>query len=47
MEGDVVHLPKTREVYASRVGEISELSELAEEALVITLLELLARQLLG
>lgn len=48
MERDMVFLPKTREVYASRVGrKVHELTELTEEAPLVTALILLGRQLIG
>ena len=48
MERDMVFLPKTREVYASRVRKrINELSELTEEAPLVTALILFGRQLIG
>lgn len=48
MERDMVFLPKTREIYASRVHKrVEELSELTEEAPLMTALVLVARQLIG
>ncbi|KAI9727102.1 MAG: Oleate hydroxylase fah12 [Chrysothrix sp. TS-e1954] len=48
MERDMVFLPKTRDVYASRIRRhVSELHELTEEAPLVTALILVARQLIG
>ena len=48
MDRDMVFLPKTREVYASRVRrKVEELTELTEEAPLVTALLLLGRQLIG
>lgn len=48
MERDMVFVPKTREVYASRVGKfIHELDELAEETPIATLVHSIGQQLLG
>ncbi|KAL9106217.1 MAG: hypothetical protein Q9227_008750 [Pyrenula ochraceoflavens] len=48
MERDMVHLPKTQEVYASRVGSfVHELAELTEETPVTTMLNLITQQLGG
>ena len=48
MERDMVFLPKTREVYARKIGKkIYELSELTEEAPLVTALVLFGRQLIG
>lgn len=48
MERDMVFLPKTREVYASRVRrKVYELTELTEEAPLMTALVLFGRQLIG
>ncbi|KAL8670227.1 MAG: hypothetical protein Q9168_005229 [Polycauliona sp. 1 TL-2023] len=48
MERDMVFLPKTRDVYASRVRrQIHEISELTEEAPFVTALVLIGRQLIG
>ena len=48
MERDMVFLPKTRDVYARKMGKtIYELSELTEEAPLVTALVLLGRQLIG
>ena len=48
MERDMVFLPKTREIYASRAHRrVAELSELTEEAPLMTALVLFARQLIG
>ena len=48
MDRDMVFLPKTREVYARRVGRyVHELSELAEETPIVTALILFGRQLIG
>ena len=48
MERDMVFLPKTREVYASKIRRgIHELSELTEEAPLITALVLFGRQIIG
>jgi omega-6 fatty acid desaturase (delta-12 desaturase) len=48
MERDMVFVPKTREVYASRIGKlIHELDELTEETPIATLLHSIGQQLLG
>lgn len=48
MERDMVFLPKTREVYASRIRrQVHEISELTEEAPFVTALVLIGRQLIG
>ncbi|KAG7009218.1 beta-apo-4'-carotenal oxygenase [Physcia stellaris] len=48
MERDMVFLPKTREVYAERIGRyVHEISELAEETPIVTALVLIGRQLIG
>lgn len=48
MERDMVFVPKTREVFASRVGKfLHEIDELTEEAPIMTLLHSIAQQLLG
>ena len=48
MERDMVFLPKTREIYARKIGRrVEELSELAEEAPIMTLAVLIGRQLIG
>ncbi|KAG8534318.1 Oleate hydroxylase fah12 [Bacidia gigantensis] len=48
MERDMVFLPKTREIYASRIRRgVHELHELTEEAPIVTALVLFARQLIG
>lgn len=48
MERDMVFLPKTREVYASRIRrQVHEISELTEEAPIVTALVLIGRQLIG
>ncbi|KAF2219315.1 putative delta-12 desaturase [Elsinoe ampelina] len=48
MERDMVFVPKTRDVYASRVGAaVHELSELAEDTPIATALHLLYQQLGG
>jgi omega-6 fatty acid desaturase (delta-12 desaturase) len=48
MERDMVFVPKTREVYASRVRKMAhELAELTEEAPISTLLYLVGQQLIG
>ena len=48
MERDMVFLPKTRQVYASKIGrKVYELTELAEEAPLVTALILFGRQLIG
>ncbi|KAK4695471.1 hypothetical protein P7C71_g2287, partial [Lecanoromycetidae sp. Uapishka_2] len=48
MDRDMVHLPKTRSVYAKRVRKaISEISELAEEAPIMTAALLIGRQVVG
>ncbi|MCJ1340318.1 Oleate hydroxylase fah12 [Bachmanniomyces sp. S44760] len=48
MERDMVHLPKTREQYASKVGRYAhEVSELMEETPILTAGSLIGQQLLG
>lgn len=48
MERDMVFLPKTREVYASRIRrQVHEIAELTEEAPLVTALVLIGRQLIG
>ena len=48
MERDMVFLPKTREIYASRIRRgVHELHELTEEAPFVTALVLVGRQLIG
>lgn len=48
MERDMVFLPKTRQVYASKIGrKVHELTELTEEAPLVTALVLFGRQLIG
>ncbi|KAI5207905.1 putative delta-12 desaturase [Aureobasidium subglaciale] len=48
MERDMVFLPKTREVYAGRVGHaIHEISELMEETPIATATHMIAQQLFG
>lgn len=48
MERDMVFLPKTREVYASRIRrQVHEITELTEEAPFVTALVLIGRQLIG
>ncbi|CAD6570099.1 MAG: Oleate hydroxylase fah12 [Alectoria sarmentosa] len=48
MERDMVFLPKTRQVYASRARrKVYELTELTEEAPLMTALVLFGRQLIG
>ena len=48
MERDMVFVPKTREVYANRIGKfVHELDELTEEAPIATLLHSLGQQLVG
>ncbi|KAG9204853.1 hypothetical protein G6514_010087 [Epicoccum nigrum] len=48
MERDMVFVPKTREVYASRVGKfVHELHELTEETPIATLIHMVAQQLGG
>jgi len=48
MERDMVFLPKTREVYASRVGKfVHELHELTEETPIATVIHMFAQQLGG
>lgn len=48
MERDMVFVPKTREVYASRVGRfIHELDELTEETPIATALHMVGQQLAG
>ncbi|KAI0871989.1 fatty acid desaturase-domain-containing protein [Hypoxylon argillaceum] len=48
MERDMVFVPKTREEKASRLGRLAhELSELGEETPIVTLLMLIAQQLVG
>lgn len=48
MERDMVFVPKTREIYASRIGKlVHELDELTEEAPLSTLFHSIAQQLFG
>jgi omega-6 fatty acid desaturase (delta-12 desaturase) len=48
MERDMVFLPKTREVYSSRIGKlIHELDELTEETPIATLIHMVLQQLFG
>lgn len=48
LERDMVHVPKTREIYSARVGRlIHELSELTEETPLATALYIIGRQTLG
>lgn len=48
VERDMVFVPKTREVYASRVGYYAhQLSELTEETPIATAIHMIAQQLLG
>ena len=48
MERDMVFVPKTRDVYASRVGYYAhELSELMEETPIATAIHLVGQQLIG
>lgn len=48
MERDMVFVPKTREVYASKIGHLAhELHELTEETPISTALELIGQQLAG
>jgi len=48
MERDMVFVPKTREVYASRVGKfVHELHELTEETPIATVIHMFAQQLGG
>jgi omega-6 fatty acid desaturase (delta-12 desaturase) len=48
MERDMVFVPKTREVYASRIGKlVHELDELTEETPIATLLHSIGQQLAG
>jgi omega-6 fatty acid desaturase (delta-12 desaturase) len=48
MERDMVFVPKTREVYASRVGKlVHEIHELTEETPIATLLHSIGQQLAG
>lgn len=48
MERDMVFVPKTRDVYASRLGHFAhELSELMEETPIITAATLIGQQLVG
>ncbi|KAF2128785.1 hypothetical protein P153DRAFT_367128 [Dothidotthia symphoricarpi CBS 119687] len=48
MERDMVFIPKTREVYATRVGKlIHEISELAEETPIVTFIHMLGQQIGG
>ncbi|KAF2269006.1 delta(12) fatty acid desaturase [Lojkania enalia] len=48
MERDMVHLPKTREQYASRIGKLAhQLHELTEETPIATALHLISQQLGG
>jgi omega-6 fatty acid desaturase (delta-12 desaturase) len=48
MERDMVFVPKTREIYASRVGKfVHELHELTEETPIATLIHMVTQQLGG
>jgi omega-6 fatty acid desaturase (delta-12 desaturase) len=48
MERDMVFVPKTRDVYASRIGKlVHELDELTEETPIATLLHSIGQQLAG
>ncbi|KAK2750368.1 Oleate hydroxylase fah12 [Myotisia sp. PD_48] len=48
MERDMVFVPKTRNVYASRVGRFAhELSELTEETPIYTIIHMIVQQLFG
>mgnify|MGYP004504993685 CR=1 FL=1 len=48
MERDMVFVPKTREIYASRVGKfVHELHELTEETPIATLIHMITQQLGG
>ncbi len=48
IERDMVFVPKTREIYASRVGYcVHELSELTEETPIATALTMIGQQLVG
>ena len=48
MERDMVHVPKTREAYATRIGKLAhELTELTEETPIFTALHLVGQQLAG
>jgi omega-6 fatty acid desaturase (delta-12 desaturase) len=48
MDRDMVFVPKTREVYASRIGKlIHEIDELTEETPIATLIHSVGQQLLG
>ena len=48
IERDMVHVPKTRDIYASTLGRYAhELSELAEETPIVTAITLVGQQLLG
>ena len=48
MERDMVFVPKSRAVYAQKVGRtVHELAELAEETPIVSALELLGQQLFG
>lgn len=48
MDRDMVFVPKTREVYASRVGKlVHEISELTEETPIYTALHMVGQQLAG
>ncbi|TQS36199.1 hypothetical protein Golomagni_03357 [Golovinomyces magnicellulatus] len=48
MERDMVFVPKTRDVYASRIGKlVHEIDELTEETPIATLFHSIAQQLLG
>lgn len=48
MDKDMVFVPKTREVYSSRIGKfVHELDELTEETPIATLIHLIGQQLAG
>ena len=48
MERDMVHIPKTRDMYASRVGKFAhELHELTEETPIATMIHLFTQQIGG
>ncbi|MCJ1357586.1 MAG: Oleate hydroxylase fah12 [Icmadophila ericetorum] len=48
VERDMVFVPKTREVYASKMGYyVHELSELAEETPIVTAITMMGQQLVG
>lgn len=48
IERDMVHVPKTREAYATRIGKLAhELTELTEETPIFTALHLVGQQLAG